>query len=218
MQHNMTFVPRRFTKKEAEAIVGTLSSPSKMPCHGYSIPAKNCHVGSHLRDLANSVCSKCYALKGRYVFPNVQAAMQRRLASIDDPRWVPAMAALIASTKDTHFRWHDSGDVQSVAHLTRIAQVAELTPNVMHWLPTREYNIVESYLDIYGEFPANLVVRVSAHYVDSAAPKRFANTSSVHRHLQPIGFACRAPSQGNQCGDCRACWDKAIGNVSYLEH
>lgn len=218
MQHNMTFVPRRFTKKEAEAIVGTLSSPSKMPCYGYSIPATHCKTGSKLHSMPDTVCSKCYALKGRYVFPNVQAAMQRRLASIDDPRWVPAMAALIASTKNPHFRWHDSGDVQSVAHLTRIAQVAELTPNVMHWLPTREYNIVESYLDIYNEFPANLVVRVSAHHVDTAAPKRFSHTSTVQRSQAAIGFACRAPSQGNQCGDCRACWDKTIGNVSYFEH
>ena len=51
------------------AIVGTLSEPSKMPTYAYSIPAKYCITGSKLRMIANSTCSKCYALKGRYIFP-----------------------------------------------------------------------------------------------------------------------------------------------------
>ena len=32
-------------------IVGGLSSPSKMPCHGYSIPAQKCMTGSKLRNV-----------------------------------------------------------------------------------------------------------------------------------------------------------------------
>jgi len=217
MQQSVTLVPMHFTRKQAEAIVGTLSKPSKMPCHGYSIPAVMCNVGSKLRDVANSVCSSCYALKGRYLFKNVQNAMERRAASIDDPRWVSAMAALIASTGDTYFRWHDSGDLQSVAHLMKIVFVAEATPQVMHWLPTREYQIVEKYQEMFGDFPDNLVVRVSAQLIDEPAPKRFANTSTVHKS-QPIGFACRAPQQDNQCKECRACWDRDIRNVSYHVH
>ena len=83
-----------FTKKEAWALVGGLSNPSKMPGYGYGLSAKDCITGSKLRKIANSVCAGCYALKGRYVFPNVYQAHQNRLKSIQDKLWVEAMAFL----------------------------------------------------------------------------------------------------------------------------
>ncbi len=60
------------TVKEAWAEVGGLSKPSKMPSYGYSLSAFKCKVGSKLREVLNSTCANCYALKGRYIFPNVQ--------------------------------------------------------------------------------------------------------------------------------------------------
>ena len=56
---------------EASTIVGGLGKPSKMPGKAYGLPAKECNVGSRLRDVPGSVCETCYALKGRYVFDNV---------------------------------------------------------------------------------------------------------------------------------------------------
>jgi hypothetical protein len=53
-----------------------------------------------------------------------RAALERRLDS-QDPRWVTAMVALI---KDQDwFRWHDSGDIQSLEHLKNIFEVCKLT-------------------------------------------------------------------------------------------
>ena len=66
---------RVYTWKQLEVITGGLSAPSKMPCHSFSISAKRCKVGSKLRKVVGSTCNKCYALKGRYVFPNVERAM-----------------------------------------------------------------------------------------------------------------------------------------------
>ena len=40
--------------------------------------------------------------------------------------------------KVKYFRWHDSGDVQDLDHLRRIYEVCKLTPDVQHWMPTRE--------------------------------------------------------------------------------
>ena len=76
------------TLKEAEAVAGKLSTPSKMPGYAYGIPAKHCPVGSALVKIKGSVCSSCYALKGRYVFPNVQNAQKIRFDSLKHPRWV----------------------------------------------------------------------------------------------------------------------------------
>src|SRR5690242_14227789 len=108
----------KWRTSDLEAYVGGLSNPSKMPGYGYSIPAKDCITGSKLRKVDGSTCSACYALKGRYVFPNVLAAMERRLASLDKPDWAYVMGELInRKSKQPFFRWHDSGDLQSVKHL-----------------------------------------------------------------------------------------------------
>ena len=202
---------------EAREYVGGLSNPSKMPGQAYSIPARECKVGGKLRDVAGSVCAGCYALKGRYVFQNVQAAQYRRLAAIDRPDWCAAMATAING--QPWFRWHDSGDLQSVEHLRKIAEVCGATPNTRHWLPTRERGIVRDYLREYGALPANLTVRLSATMVDGPAPSMPGiNTSTVHKAGEPVGHECPAPKQGNSCGDCRACWDSTVANVSYHAH
>ena len=123
---------------EALKLVGGLSKPSKMPGWAYGIPAKECKTGSKLVNVSGSTCEGCYALKGCYVFKVVQDAQYRRLASIQSPLWVGAMALLINSKKSKVFRWHDSGDVQDEAHLMKIFAVCKLTPETRHWLPTRE--------------------------------------------------------------------------------
>ena len=94
---------------EATEITGGLSHPSKMPGPAYSLPAKDCKIGSELAKLPGTTCHNCYALKGRYLFPNVQNALTKRLESLEDSRWVEAMVTQIKSSKTEWFRWHDSG-------------------------------------------------------------------------------------------------------------
>jgi len=65
-------------------------------------------------------------MKGRYRFKNVKDALQRRMDSLDHPQWVQAMVVLI--DKQPWFRWHDSGDLQSLEHLEKIFEVCRLTP------------------------------------------------------------------------------------------
>ena len=210
------------TVKEAWAEVGGLSKPSKMPSYGYSLSAFKCKVGSKLRKVLNSTCANCYALKGRYVFQQTQDALDRRLEKVENnPKWVDAMIYLILHycTKTKVFRWHDSGDLQSVQHLINIVNIAECTPNVRHWLPTREVGIVKEYKKLFGDFPSNLVVRISATMVNGVPHKFHEHSSTVATSNDlAIGHLCPAPKQENKCGDCRACWDINIKNVTYLEH
>lgn len=204
-------------------LVGGLSAPSKMPCYGYSTPADACATGSRLRAVKGSTCSGCYAMKGNYRFPKIQAALGRRLESIAHPGWVPAMVELIDAAGAPFFRWHDSGDVQSVDHLASIVAVAESTPGVSHWLPTRETAIVRDFLRAGGEIPSNLVVRISAHMVDGfprSAPLGLPY-STVHstEDVLPAGAAvCGAAKRDGTCGDCRACWSPHVQHVSYHRH
>ena len=81
-------------KKEAERITVGLSAPGKMPEGSYNLPASACQTGAILREVPDTPCHKCYAFKGRYNFPNVKNALQRRLASLTHPQWVEAMTTL----------------------------------------------------------------------------------------------------------------------------
>ena len=195
---------------EAWALVGGLSKPGKMPGWSIGIPAKECKTGSKLQAVPGSVCYDCYAMKGCYVFKVVQDAQYRRLAAIRKPEWVQAMTHLINSKKPDVFRWHDSGDVQDLDHLNKIYEVCKLTPSKRHWMPTREA-WVKDHLD---RAPSNLVIRFSAPMVDQAAPASWPNTSTV----VTAHATCPAPHQGNQCKDCRNCWNSKIKNISYGQH
>jgi len=109
--------------------------------------------------------------------------------------------------------------VQSVEHQLNIAKVAEYTPETQHWQPSREIEIIREAIRRIGVFPDNHVVRVSAHTIGAAGPAGFANTSTVHATRAPEGsYVCPAPDQGNVCGECRACWNRKIKNVSYWLH
>ena len=195
---------------EAWKIVGGLSKPSKMPGWSIGLPAKECKTGSKLRDIVNSVCYKCYALKGCYVFKVVQDAQYKRLEAVKSPLWVAAMTILINSKKSKWFRWHDSGDVQDLNHLNKIFDVCRLTPSVKHWMPTREAWIKEHV----SRAPDNLIIRFSMPMIDQPAAGSWPNTSTV----VTSGANCPAPQQDGQCKDCRNCWNKEINNISYGQH
>lgn len=217
-------------------IVGGLSKPSKMPGMAYGLPAKECKTGAKLVKIEGSTCSGCYALKGHYAYSTVQNAQYRRLDSLEDPRWIDAFVTLLHGKygREGYFRWHDSGDLQSVGHLRRIVRIAELVPTVKFWLPTREYDIVAEYQQRYEPFPDNLCVRLSAHYVERPVELRaypslaVLPTSTVHSGWgQPVvapsgvqreSIECKAYTRGNECGPCRACWSNEVKSVSYPKH
>ena len=199
-------------KKEASKITGGLSAPGKMPEGSYNLPASACKTGAKLRLVPDTPCYKCYAFKGRYNFPNVKDALSRRLESLQDPQWVEAMAVLIKGKK--HFRWHDSGDIQSVEHLKKIFEVCNLTPDTMHWLPTQE----RQFLPLPGsKIPKNLIIRLSNAKNDTKPGNAWSHWCTVVTKPRP-GRVCPAPKQGNECGSCRACWSKDIYEVQYKIH
>jgi hypothetical protein len=205
-------------KKQALSIAVSLSKPSKMPCPGYGLPAlESCPVGRKLAKIDGSTCGDCYACKGMYQFQNVKNAQAKRMESTNNPRWVDAMVTLIGN--NSHFRWHDSGDLYSMEYLQKVLTVCARTPNTIHWIPTREKGLVSRYLKAGGYIPSNVTIRISAALIDKpAASTHGLPTSTVHDKHAPIGHACPAPKQNGECRDCRACWNKSIQNVSYNRH
>ena len=62
---------------QAKKITGGLSSPGKLNCRAFSVPATSCKNGSKLREKEGSICSKCYAQKGFYVLQWIQVIRQQ---------------------------------------------------------------------------------------------------------------------------------------------
>jgi hypothetical protein len=216
IQNNLT-IPIK-TLKQATEIIGGFTVTSKMPTISYSISAKDCITGSKLRLIPNTVCSTCYALKGNYVryAKNIEKAQNKRLKAIFSKDWTNAMIYIMKHQKAVVnsglFRWHDSGDLQSMEHLQKIIDIAKATPKIKHWLPTKESNFIQNYK---GNIPKNLIIRLSGSFINGKTPK-YKNTSTVTSDKDQA--TCRAFENKGQCGNCRKCWDSSIKNVSYLNH
>ena len=146
--------------REAIEIAGTVSTKnSKMPGPSYAISARHCNVGGKLVNKEGSVCSKCYALRLQNFRPNVDKAWevnyQKTLSVLKSgdsytwSRYIEAMAYQIYKgverTGQPFMRWFDSGDLICLEHLSLIDEIAWKTPNVSHYLPTKESTIVRLF-------------------------------------------------------------------------
>lgn len=220
------------TTNEAEEICGGLSAPSKMPSFSYNLPASTCPTGSLLRKVEGSVCSKCYACKGRYLFKNVKEALARRHASLSNPRWVEAMVYLIdkKSKAVPFFRFHDSGDIQDDEHLNKILMVVRSLPDIQFWLPTLEAARIKRYFFPHGHIPENLNIRISTpmincepmtNVVEMVAEKKGITYSTVYSKGTECNIFNICPAlrfNTGKCGGCRKCWDRDVKQVIYLRH
>lgn len=220
---------------EAHHIAGSLGHPSKMPGYSYGLDARRCRTGGEMKHVLGSICSGCYALKAFYAtWVPVSKGHSKRQDGITHPEWVDAMVTLILNYcrgENRWFRWHDSGDLQGVWHLQSIVKVCEQTPEVKHWLPTREYADVAEFLQLGGVIPGNLCIRLSALMQDTEvvlppelAPILSGLPTSTAHWSEPVmtgkgNISCLAlEKRDNKCGPCRACWTPDVRNVSYPMH
>lgn len=218
--------------KEAKAVTGggIVSGNGKMPGATYATDPFLCEVGSKLRSVEGTSCSKCYAVKLAKFRPSVAKGYNNRhmafaracndIGNLGN-KWVQAVAFMInrhvEKTGDKHFRWFDAGDAPHKDAFELIAQVATLTPHVKHWVPTKEVKWWHDF-EVKAAIPLNLVVRVSTPKIDAQRAVKASHTSTVHKDREAIGHSCPAYTQGGTCGECRACWSPEVINVSYPLH
>ena len=221
--------------EEANKITGGLTTTSKMPCKSYSIPSALCYTGTRLKKIKGSSCEHCYTY--RYArYQHVLEKQIERYRSLTNPRWVEAMVYLIKVEGNRYFRWHDSGDIQSVWHLENIVEVTRQTPEVTHWLPTLETRILNKYVNKHGTFEQypNLVIRLSTAMINAEANVGIASSLGVlsSRVVKEKNLAkstlkvlsdrdiCPAKTveHDGKCLDCRKCWDKEQIIIGYIYH
>ena len=215
---------RSAIKKEIKE-VGGIGLPSKMPGYAYGISAERCITGSKLREVKGSVCEGCYAMGANYQYPSVKGAHEARYEALQDlETWTDNMCRImeylgtLLPDTERYWRWHDSGDLQSIEHLDAIVQVAIRNPEWRFWIPTKEYAMVRKYKE-RGDFPGNLAVRVSAPMLNKPCPGALQTLTGLY---STVGHneeeRCPAYDQEGFCGSCRKCWDPKEAVTDYPKH
>lgn len=232
------YTGEKVTKALLWSLTGGLSTPSKMPGHGWGFSARMCQRGSQLRQVKGSTCEHCYAMKGQYIFPVVKECHERRIQAYnrDADLWVAAMICLVSgcysptAQAEECFRWLDSGDLQSTAMLGHFCAVAGSCPGVAFWLPTREFGHVRQYLKQGGEIPENMTIRLSSDMVDSLPVQKidhpriaYSMVTTNAAALPSIVSNCPATNhsiKGNSCDavGCRSCFFSVKAIVAYDLH
>ena len=219
------------TKKESVYNIGGISQTSKMPCLSFNLSAFFCNVGGKLVNIKDSVCNGCYAMKGFYGMMKKQHTKNhfRKMNKFNNTKlWILSFSDYLNNHYKTtskidgnYFRWFDSGDIQSYRMLLAIVEICRNTPQIKHWIPTKEYSLIRRYLKEYDDFPSNMCVRVSSPMID-VVMRGFKNTSSVIKTGKPVAARnhkiCMAAEQNNECKECRLCWNTSIKNITYKYH
>ena len=164
-------------------------------------------------------CKGCYATTGNYVFANVKAP--REFNRIDWQRmdWCDDMVAELS--KDTHFRWFDSGDMYSLGLAEKMLEVMQRTPWCKHWLPTRMHKFPKFALVLRAMSQLdNVMVRPSSDsIVGEFIPGLHGSVIVPDSRVNPdMVTLCRAYENEGKCNGCRACYDKSIPVIAYPAH
>jgi hypothetical protein len=164
---------------------------------------------------------KCYALKLSRRRANVRESYAHNLDVLNrDPAlyWLQVRAAASLSR---YFRYHVSGDIPSAAYFAEMVQAARDLPTTNFLAFTKQYDIVNEYINNGGEIPANLKIIFS----------NWGAWKCENPHNLPtceIIFKGKTPADewkicGGNCTECACrgvgCWELDHGEViAIYEH
>lgn len=220
-----------------------LSTPNKMPGLAFGLPAGDaCPVAKAMADDPQSICGKCYALRGHYQYPIVKRTGSERLEwvrkSIELDGGKEFIAVLTHEIRMKYpfgtgvFRIHDRGDFFSVAYIHAWYEIVKQFPGIHFWVPTREWALEHKReaLRKLATLP-NITVKPSAlTFNGMPCPDATAGLDSASGVCDSIAIAeslgfqvCPSTVKGNPktCGEneCFKCFDKSVTQpVAYLRH
>lgn len=102
--------------------------------------------------------SKCYAVRMQRRYKNTRDAYARNLDILNADAgayWLQVKAAAMTAR---FFRYHVSGDIPNAAYFAMMVQTAQELPKTNFLAFTKQYNIVNEYLNAGGAIPSNLKI------------------------------------------------------------
>lgn len=165
----------------------------------------------------------CYAGKGFYVLQRAKYAAQLDLLR-EDPEAFGAMLRmeLAKLPSGAIFRFHTSGDIESLEHVRIIREAITSRPDVKFYLYTRSWMIPDLRDAIERElFPLpNLHVWASTDATMPAAPDGWRVATIAEDGVKPSGPICpEQTGKRKSCTDCGLCWNaRPNARLTFLAH
>ena len=165
--------------------------------------------------------AKCYAAKLCRIYPSVKRAYQKNLDILrnnDLDYWYQVRQA---AKLTKYFRYHVSGDIPDYHYLNWMVTIAEDIPGTMFLAFTKQYNIVNDYIDLFGALPPNLKI-IFSEWENRPIPNphNLPTAAVIFKGKQP------APNWqicGGNCAECAnagaGCWELKPGEtIAFYEH
>jgi hypothetical protein len=101
---------------------------------------------------------ECYAVKVARIYKTAAAAYDRNLSILKENPALYWSAVYNAAATTKYFRFHVSGDIPNIEYFAHMVQLAAALPDTNFLAFTKQYKIVNSYLNNGGKIPNNLKV------------------------------------------------------------
>lgn len=161
---------------------------------------------------------KCYAAKLCRIYPSVKKAYDNNLYVLRSD-WMEYWRQVRAAAKLTkYFRYHVSGDIPNSNYFREMVITACMIPDTKFLAFTKNYEIVNNYINTVGGLPDNLIVIFSRWSSDW-------NISINNPHDLPMAAVIFKNSSnieytnicGGNCTDCAnaggGCWNLKKGDT-----
>lgn len=165
---------------------------------------------------------KCYAAKLCRLRPNVRAAYQNNLDILNsDPAsyWLQVKAA---ASMTRYFRFHVAGDIPNAEYFYNMVGLAWELPGTQFLAFTKQYEIVNDFLNNGGRYPANLHI-IFSQWGDGwnvPNPYELPTSAVIFKGTEPRDEwkIC-----GGNCTECACrgvgCWELKNGEtIAFYEH
>jgi hypothetical protein len=101
---------------------------------------------------------KCYALRLERRYKNTRDAYTRNLGILSSDPGAYWLQVKAAASMARFFRYHVSGDIPNAAYFAEMIRTADALPGTTFLAFTKQYQIVNNYLNDGGAIPKNLKI------------------------------------------------------------
>ena len=164
---------------------------------------------------------KCYASKLCRIYPTVKKAYDNNLEILRQTPFEYWEQVESAIKMARYFRFHVSGDIVDYTYFTFMVAVAGRNPHCEILAFTKQYSIVNNYIDIMGELPQNLHIIFSEWgTMPIPNPHNLPTAAVIFKGEEPNDNwkIC-----GGNCAECACrgvgCWELKKGEtIAFYEH
>ena len=205
--------------KGNEISMSNHNSKTGIACLNLAFPVCTCRP--------DAPCKKtCYACKGRQTIAKVQAAYYRnwRIYNDDPNGFFEQVYYKIKFSGLQKVRLFDCGDLPSYDFLARLVDLCNRTKNVKYMAFTKQYEIVNEYIDKNGKLPDNLNIMFSAWDKLWNVPNPYGlgvayvdfDDKRMNPEFPKNAFVC--PGRESTCSACGVCFSKQCKAVVFHQH